>query len=73
MARLVIRVIVAALAAVAQPVAAQQVGPANGALVLVGGNLQDPALVHRFLALPDGQTYHVTGRPHPDGGRRGVV
>ena len=54
MARLVIRVIVAALAAVAQPVAAQQVGPANGALVLVGGNLQDPAIVHRFLELAGG-------------------
>ena len=54
MARLVIRVIVAALAAVAQPVAAQQVGPANGALVLVGGTLQDPAIVHRFLELAGG-------------------
>ncbi|MCY4122367.1 MAG: cyanophycinase [Acidobacteria bacterium] len=54
MARLVIRVIVAALAAVAQPLAAQQVGPANGALVLVGGNLQDPAIVHRFLELAGG-------------------
>lgn len=54
MARLVIRVVVAALIAVAQPAAAQQVGPANGALVLVGGNLQDPAIVERFLDLAGG-------------------
>ncbi len=45
---------VAALAAVAAPGAAQQVGPANGALLLVGGNLQDPAIVERFLDLAGG-------------------
>ena len=55
MARLVIRAILAALLlAFAAPVAAQQVGPANGALVLVGGNLQDPAIVQRFLELAGG-------------------
>ena len=42
------------LAGVAAPAAAQQVGPATGALVLVGGNLQDPAIVERFLELAGG-------------------
>ena len=45
---------VAALVASAAPAWAQQVGPARGALVLVGGNLQDPAIVERFLELAGG-------------------
>ena len=52
--RPVIRLVAAALLALAAPVAAQQVGPANGALVLVGGNMQDPAIVERFLDLAGG-------------------
>lgn len=46
--------VLAALVASAAPAAAQQVGPARGALVLVGGNLQDPAIVERFLELAGG-------------------
>ena len=34
-----------------QAAAAQQVGPASGALVLVGGSMRDPAIVERFLDL----------------------
>ncbi|HEX9729313.1 MAG TPA: cyanophycinase [Gemmatimonadales bacterium] len=33
---------------------AQEVGPANGALVVVGGAMQDPAIVRRFLDLAGG-------------------
>ena len=54
MARPVSGVVLAALIAFAAPAAAQQVGPARGALVLVGGNLQDPAIVERFLELAGG-------------------
>ncbi len=34
--------------------AAQDVGPANGALVIVGGAMRDPAIVERFLDLAGG-------------------
>ena len=54
MRRAIILLVVAALTGGAGPAAAQQVGPANGALVLVGGNLQDPAIVERFLDLAGG-------------------
>jgi cyanophycinase len=33
---------------------AQTVGPANGTLVIVGGNMQDPAIVKRFIDLAGG-------------------
>ena len=54
MQRAIILLVVAVLAAGAGSAAVQQVGPANGALVLVGGNLQDPAIVERFLDLAGG-------------------
>ena len=54
MRRTTIWMFVAALVAGAAPAWAQQVGPARGALVLVGGNLQDPAIVERFLELAGG-------------------
>ena len=54
MKRAIILLVVTALAGGAGPAAAQQVGPANGALVLVGGNMQDPAIVERFLDLAGG-------------------
>ena len=54
MRRTTIWMFVAALVASAAPAWAQQVGPARGALVLVGGNLQDPAIVERFLELAGG-------------------
>src|SRR5215207_610545 len=33
---------------------AQKVGPASGALVIVGGAMQDPAIVKRFITLAGG-------------------
>lgn len=36
------------------PAAAQEVGPENGALVVVGGALQDPEIVRRFIDLAGG-------------------
>ena len=54
MRRTTIWMFVAALVASAAPAWAQQVGPARGALVLVGGNLQDPAIVEQFLELAGG-------------------
>ena len=40
--------------AAAAPAAAQEVGPARGALVLVGGAMRDPAIVERFIELAGG-------------------
>lgn len=54
MYRVIVLLLAAALTGGAGPAAAQQVGPANGALVLVGGNLQDQAIVTRFLELAGG-------------------
>lgn len=42
------------IVAIAIPVTAQQVGPAGGALVIVGGAMQDRAIVDRFLDLAGG-------------------
>jgi len=36
------------------PVGAQEVGPATGALVAVGGAMKDPAILARFLELAGG-------------------
>jgi cyanophycinase len=48
-------VVVALLSAcVTGSVAAQQVGPKDGALVIVGGAMQDPAIVTRFIDLAGG-------------------
>ena len=38
----------------AMPLAAQKVGPATGALVIVGGAMRDPAIVTRFIELAGG-------------------
>lgn len=43
-----------ALLAVAAVAVAQQVGPSRGSLVAVGGSMQDPAIVNRFLELAGG-------------------
>lgn len=37
------------------PLVAQQVGPARGSLVLVGGSMQDAGIVERFLELAGGE------------------
>ena len=39
---------------VAPPIAAQEIGPANGSLVIVGGAMRDRAIVERFLDLAGG-------------------
>jgi cyanophycinase len=44
-----------ALACLAFPLAAQDVGPARGALLVVGGGLRDPKIVERFLDLAGGK------------------
>ena len=36
------------------PLAAQEVGPANGSLVVVGGAMRDPGIVRRFIDLAGG-------------------
>jgi cyanophycinase len=46
--------IVMLVLAAAAGAAAQKVGPANGALVIVGGAMQDPAIVKRFIDLAGG-------------------
>jgi cyanophycinase-like exopeptidase len=49
------RFVLIALAIVAaSPVAAQQIGPKSGSLVIVGGNMQDDAIVKRFIDLAGG-------------------
>ena len=47
--------------------AAQQVGPAHGALVIVGGNLHDPAIIDRFFALAGGKDAPVVVIPTAGG------
>lgn len=37
-----------------QPLVAQEFGPADGSLILVGGGMNDPAIVERFLELAGG-------------------
>ena len=54
--RIVVAAALAVLAAVWRPdiAVAQQVGPANGSLVIVGGAMRDPAILQRFLRLAGG-------------------
>lgn len=47
---------------------AQTTGPARGALVIVGGNMQDPAIVERFLDLAGGKDAPIVVIPTADGG-----
>ena len=47
--------------------AAQQVGPAHGALVVVGGNVHDPAIINRFFALAGGKDAPVVVIPTAGG------
>ncbi len=53
--RLILWLILAGLVVASLPLAAQQVGPASGSLVLVGGSMQDAAIVERFLELAGGE------------------
>ncbi|MYN65694.1 MAG: cyanophycinase [Acidobacteria bacterium] len=52
--RSMLGLILAGLVVFPPPLVAQQVGPARGSLVLVGGSMQDPAIVERFLDLAGG-------------------
>jgi cyanophycinase len=45
----------ALLMTAATPASAQKVGPAKGALVIVGGNMHDPAILKRFIQLAGGE------------------
>ncbi len=58
---------VLALAA-ARPLAAQEVGPANGSLVVVGGNLHDPEIIQRFIDLAGGPDAPIVLIPTAGGG-----
>ena len=49
-------------------VAAQAVGPARGALVLVGGAMRDPAIVERFVQLAGGSEAPIVVIPTAGGG-----
>lgn len=48
--------------------AAQEVGPARGALVIVGGAMQDPAIVERFVQLAGGSEAPIVVIPTAGGG-----
>ena len=52
--RIVTWLVVAILLGGGVPLGAQQVGPARGALVLVGGAMQDPTILDRFITLAGG-------------------
>ena len=48
--------------------AAQEVGPARGSLVIVGGAMQDPAIVERFVQLAGGLEAPIVVIPTAGGG-----
>ncbi|MGD2067639.1 MAG: cyanophycinase [Gemmatimonadota bacterium] len=50
------------------PVVAQEVGPADGALVIVGGAMRDPAIVRRFIELAGGPDAPIVVIPTAGGG-----
>lgn len=50
------------------PLAAQQVGPARGTLVVVGGGLSDPAIWARFVELAGGPQSSIVVIPTAGGG-----
>ena len=56
----------AALLASAAP--AQEVGPANGSLIVAGGALSDPAVFARFVELADGPSAPIVVIPTAGGG-----
>ena len=56
------------LLVVAIPVTAQEIRPANGALVIVGGAMRDRAIVERFLDLAGGPDAPVVVIPTAGGG-----
>jgi len=67
--RLRVFVAATAVAALLAPAGlhAQTTGPARGALVIVGGNMHDPAIVERFLELAGGKDAPIVVIPTADG------
>ena len=49
------------------PLGAQEVGPANGSLVVVGGAMQDLGIVRRFIDLAGGPDAHIVVIPTAGG------
>ncbi len=47
---------------------AQEVGPARGSLVIVGGGMRDPAIVQRFIDLAGGPQALIVVIPTAGGG-----
>ena len=66
-ASVVVAVWVVSWLAPVQP-AAQEVGPARGALVIVGGAMRDPAIVERFVQLAGGPDAPIVVIPTAGGG-----
>jgi len=52
----------------ASPASAQEIGPARGALVIVGGGMRDEAIVERFLELAGGRDAPIVVIPTAGGG-----
>lgn len=50
------------------PAASQEVGPENGSLVIVGGGMQDPAILERFIQLAGGPQAPIVIIPTAGGG-----
>lgn len=50
------------------PLTAQQVGPANGTLIVAGGSLSDPAVFARFVELAGGPSAPIVVIPTAGGG-----
>src|SRR3970282_1645202 len=48
------RLVIALVVLAGLPLAAADIGPDKGTLVIVGGNMQDPAIVKRFIDLAGG-------------------
>lgn len=51
----------------APALSAQEVGPANGSLVIVGGAMRDPAISERFVALAGGEDARIVVIPTAGG------
>jgi len=62
------RLVLTCLLLGAPPLTAQEIGPANGALVIVGGGRLDAAILERFLALAGGADAPIVVIPTAGGG-----
>ena len=64
----VVAAVLAVVGLAAVRAAAQEVGPARGALVIVGGAMRDPAIVERFIELAGGPEAPIVVIPTAGGG-----